>query len=95
MCREYTALHRVGSRVTGQVNTGDTGLHAAAACCGTEDFKEQGLKQSCHVLLWLTPRGISSIKVLGGGGNVGVLHSQQSKAEPAPLSDALRTRLVR
>lgn len=46
LCREYRALHRVGSRVTGQVNTGDSGLHAAATCCGTLDFKDQGLKQS-------------------------------------------------
>lgn len=33
-----------GSQVTGQVNTGETGLHATAACCYTEGFRERGLK---------------------------------------------------
>lgn len=33
-----------GLQVTGQVNTGDMGLQATAACCCTEDFKERRLK---------------------------------------------------
>lgn len=80
------------SSVASETHTGgDSGLRGSLGECWDTGYmpqpSEQGSRSSCHMLFWLLLPKISSIMYWARGGKVEVLHSQQSRAEPASSTD--------